>query len=208
LSLQLVTAPTQEPVTLVEAKAHLRVDFADDDALITSLIAAARQAAETLTGRQLTTARWKQVLDCFPGGALTGFGVDRPFSLPGHAILIAKAPLQSVVSIEYLDMGAVQQTLAAPMYTVDAACEPARITPVFGQIWPVSLPQIGSVSVTFDAGYGGPSLVPDGIKAWIKIRVGSLYAHREEVAVTGRGQGITPLPFIDGLLDPFRVITC
>ena len=206
--MQLVTAPTQEPVTLVEAKAHLRVDFADDDALITSLIAAARQAAETLTGRQLTTARWKQVLDCFPGGALMGFGVDRPFSLPGHAILIAKAPLQSVVSIEYLDMGGVLQTLAAPTYTVDAACEPARITPVFGQVWPVSLPQIGAVSVTFDAGYGGPSLVPDGIKAWIKIRVGSLYAHREEVAVTGRGQGIVPLPFIDGLLDPFRVITC
>jgi uncharacterized phiE125 gp8 family phage protein len=192
LSLQLVTAPTQEPVTLVEAKAHLRVDFADDDALITSLIAAARQAAETLTGRQLVTARWKQVFDCFPW----------------HAILLAKAPLQSIVSIEYLDMGAVLQTLAAPMYTVDVACEPARVTPVFGQIWPISLPQIGSVSVTFDAGYGGPSLVPDGIKAWIKIRVGSLYAHREEVAVTGRGQGIAPLPFIDGLLDPFRVITC
>ena len=192
MSLQLVTAPTQEPVTLVEAKAHLRVDFADDDALITSLIAAAMQAAETLTGRQLLTARWKHVFDCFPG----------------QAILLAKAPLQSVVSIEYLDMGAVLQTLAAPMYTVDAACEPARITPVFGQIWPVSLPQIGSVSVTFDAGYGGPSLVPDGIKAWIKIRVGSLYAHREEVAVTGRGQGIAPLFFINGLLDPFRVITC
>jgi uncharacterized phiE125 gp8 family phage protein len=192
LSLQLVTAPTQEPITLVEAKAHLRVDFADDDALITSLIAAARQAAETLTGRQLMTARWKQVFDCFPGAP----------------ILLAKAPLQSIVSIEYLDMGAVLQTLAAPTYTVDAACEPARVTPVFGQIWPVSLPQIGAVSVTFDAGYGGPSLVPDGIKAWIKIRVGSLYAHREEVAVTGRGQGIAPLHFIDGLLDPFRVITC
>jgi uncharacterized phiE125 gp8 family phage protein len=207
MPLQLITPPTEEPVSLAEAKAHLRVDFSDDDSLITSLIAAARQAAETLTGRQLTTARWKQILDGFPGPSLMGVPVGRPFTLPGHAILIAKAPVQSVVSIDYLDMGSALQAVSSSTYTVDAACEPARITPVFGQIWPVSLPQIGAVSVTFDAGYGGAASVPEGIKAWIKIRVGSLYAHREEVALTGRGQNISPLPFIDGLLDPFRVRT-
>lgn len=50
MPLQLLTPPTAEPVSLVEAKLHLRVDFNDDDALITSLITAARQAAETITG--------------------------------------------------------------------------------------------------------------------------------------------------------------
>ena len=47
--------------------------------------------------------------------------------------------------------------------------------------------------------------VPEGIKSWIKLRVGSLYAHREEVALLARGK-IEPLPFIDGLLDPFKVV--
>jgi hypothetical protein len=75
---------------------------------------------------------------------------------------------------------------------------------VFGQIWPIALPQIGAVSVIFDAGYGDASAVPEGIKTWIKLRLGSLYVHREEVASMTRGR-IDPLPFIDGLLDPYKV---
>ena len=204
MPLQLVTPPAEEPVSLIEAKLHLRVDFDEDDTLIASLIAAARQGAETLTGRQLITARWKQVLDCFPGPSLMGVPAGQAFSLPGHAILLPKAPVQSVVSIDYLDMGATSQTMHASSYTVDNACEPARITPVFGQIWPICLPQIGAVSVTFDAGYGTAAQVPEGIKSWIKLRVGSLYAHREEVALLNRGS-IESLPFVDGLLDPFRM---
>ena len=206
MPIQLVTPPTEEPVSLLEAKLHLRVDVDEDDMLIASLITAARQAAETLTGRQLTTARWKQVLDCFPGPSLMGVPAGQTFTLPGHAILLAKAPVQSVVSINYLDMASVNQTMPALTYTVDAACEPARITPVFGQIWPICLPQIGAVSVTFDAGYGTASQVPEGIKSWIKLRLGSLYAHREEVAALSRGR-IESLPFIDGLLDPYKVVT-
>ncbi|WP_374691889.1 head-tail connector protein [Accumulibacter sp.] len=205
MPLQLLTPPAAEPVSLAEAKAHLRVDFNDDDALITALIAAARQAAETITGRQLVTARWKLVLDRFPGACGIGALVGQTFSLPGHAILLPKCPVQSVVAIEYLAMDGSIQTMPATDYTVDTACEPARITPVFGQVWPNALPQIGAVGVTFDAGYGMAAAVPEGLKSWIKLRVGSLYAHREEVALLTRGS-IAPLPFIDGLLDPYRVV--
>ena len=206
MPLQLVTPPAEEPVSLIDAKLHLRVDFTDDDALIIALISAARQAAETLTGRQIVTARWKLVLDSFPGPSLMGVPAGLSFSLPGHAILLSKCPVQSVVSIQYLDMASTTQTMPAADYTVDTACEPARITPVFGRIWPISLPQIGAVWVTFDAGYGDATRVPEGIKSWIKLRVGSLYAHREEVAILTRGK-IEPLPFIDSLLDPYRVVT-
>jgi hypothetical protein len=34
--------------------------------------------------------------------------------------------------------------------------------------------------------------------------VGSLYGHREEMSVLSRGR-IDPLPFVDGLLDGFKV---
>ena len=204
MPMQLITPPAGEPVSLQEAKAHLRVDFDDDDGLIQALIAAARQAAETITNRQLMSARWKLVMDSFPGPSLMGVPAGQPFSLPGHAILIHKSPVLNVVSINYLDMAGVLQSMPASNYTVDTACEPARITPVFGQIWPIALPQICAVSVTFDAGYGAAASVPEGIKSWIKLRVGSLYAHREEVAALSRGR-IEPLPFVDGLLDPFKV---
>jgi hypothetical protein len=76
---------------------------------------------------------------------------------------------------------------------------------VFGSAWPVSLPQIGAVQLVFGAGYGDAASVPAGIKSWIKLRVGSLYAHREEVALLTSGK-IESLSFIDGLLDPYRVV--
>jgi uncharacterized phiE125 gp8 family phage protein len=202
--MQLITPPAGEPVSLAEAKLHLRVDFDDDDSLIQVLISAARQAAETLTNRQLVTARWRMVLDSFPGPSLMGVPAGQTFTLPGHAVLLPKSPVQSVVEIRYLDMAGAWQVMPAANYIVDSACEPARITPVFGQIWPIALPQIGAVSVIFDAGYGDASAVPEGIKTWIKLRLGSLYVHREEVASMTRGR-IDPLPFIDGLLDPYKV---
>lgn len=204
MPLQLVTPPAEEPVSLAEAKQHLRVDGGDDDLLIGSLIPAARQAAETKTGRQLITARWKLVLDAFPGPSLMQSATGASFCLPGHAILLAKCPVQSVVSIEYMDMNGATQVMPADDYVLDVACEPARITPVFGKTWPPTLPQMGAVSVTFDAGYGAASAVPEGLKSWIKLRVGSLYGHREEMSVLSRGR-IDPLPFVDGLLDGFKV---
>lgn len=204
MPMQLITPPAAEPISLAEVKLHLRVDFDEDDALIQALISAARQAAEMLTQRQLVTARWRMVLDSFPGCGLMGVPAGQTFTLPGHAILIPKSPLQSVVEIRYLDMAGIWQVMPATNYTVDNACEPGRITPVFGQIWPIALPQIGAVSVIFDAGYGSAADVPEGLKSWIKLRLGSLYAHREEVASMARGR-IDPLPFVDGLLDPYKV---
>ena len=204
MAMQIVTPPSEEPVSLAEAKLHLRVDSDDDDALISTLIIAARQAAETLTGRQMINARWKLVLDAFPGAAMMGAHHAASFSFPSHVIVVSKCPVQSVVGIQYLDMNGSIQTLSPADYVVDAACEPARITPVFGKTWPPTLPQIGSVTVMFDAGYGTAAAVPAGIKSWIKLRIGSLYAHREEMSVLMRGR-IDPLPFVDGLLDPYRV---
>ena len=188
MSLSLITPPTVEPVSLAEAKLHLRVDFDDDDALIESLISAARVAAETLTGRQICTARWMRTLDGFPCSSL----------------LLHRCPVQSVVEISYQDQLGQWQTVDPSIYVSDLTSEPARITPRFGNTWPITLSQIGVVRVVFDAGYGTPSDVPEGLKSWIKLRIGSLYAHREEMSILSKGR-IDPLPFVDGLLDPYRV---
>lgn len=83
MRLKLKTAPTVEPISLDEAKLHLKVDSADDNALITALIVTVRQLAEFETKRALITQTWQMYLDTAPA----------EFEIP-------KPPLQSVVSIK------------------------------------------------------------------------------------------------------------
>ncbi len=185
----LTVVPAAEPITMEEARLHLRVDLPDDDQLINALIGAARQHAEMVTQRQLITATWKLVLDGFQ---------ENP-------ILLNKSPVQAVLSVKYLDMTGAQQILPISEYVVDTSTEPARIMPRFGKVWPIALPQIGSVEILFTAGYGDITAVPEGIKSWIKIRIGSLYENRSEIDIIPNG-ALVKMPFVDSLLDPFRVV--
>ena len=206
MAYKLLVEPAIEPITLADAKQHLRMEVSDDDALITLLIAAARQYAEQLTRTSFITQQWSLVLDAFPGPSLMGVPAGLPWSLPGHALLLEHGPVQSIDSITYMDMASAVQTMPSANYIADMTGLLARVTPKFGQIWPITLPQIASVSVNFTAGYGTTAdKVPAGLVQWMKLRIGTLYENREEV-VTGRGITVTPMPFIDGLLDPYRLV--
>ena len=98
------------------------------------------------------------------------------------------------------------QTLASTEYLVDAVSEPARLTPAYSKTWPATRNQANAVTVTFVCGYASPEAVPIGIRRWMKLRVGTLYENREEVALLNRGK-IEALPYVDRLLDAYRVIT-
>ncbi|HEY3432544.1 MAG TPA: head-tail connector protein [Rhodocyclaceae bacterium] len=202
---KLITAPTEEPVSLLEAKAHLRVDISDDDMLITALITAARQFAETECQRALCTQVWQLVLDAFPGPSLLGIPAGVAYSVPGHAIQLEHPPIQAIASIQYLDMGGSLQTMPNTDWKADLTSAPARITPRFGKIWPITLPEIGAVQVNFTAGYGAATDVPQGIKNWMLLRIGALYENREELIVAPKVT-VAELPYVDRLLDPWRVV--
>jgi hypothetical protein len=64
----------------------------------------------------------------------------------------------------------------------------------------------GSPVTLADVGTGSNFIgtVPEGLRNWILLRTGSLYENREEVAILNRGK-VEQLPFVDGLLDPYRV---
>lgn len=175
MALVQVMAPSAEPIDLAEAKLHLRYAANDQDALILAAIAGVRAQAETLTNKQLVACRWKQVLDSFPGYSTTFAPYGRTFSLPGNAILLRRFPVLQVVSIQYLDMEGATQTVDPSTYTVDYSTEPVRITPVFGEIWPIPLPQIGSVWITFDAGYAARITAQGNnltVQGWTPLNVG------------------------------------
>lgn len=186
-ALQLVTPPEAEPVSLAEAKEHLRVDSPDEDAYVSGLVAAARQLLEDVCGRQFVTATWELALDRFPCVA------------DGHggAIVVPRAKLTAVESIQYVAADGTTATLAADRYRVDARSEPGRITPAFGTYWPSALGVTAAVVVRFTAGYGAAVAVPDPLKHAIKLLVGHWYENREEVVV---GTIATPLPMAVGAL--------
>lgn len=275
-----MSAPQGDPIHLLEARAQVKQDIGDDDALFNIWIGAAADFCQAETWCQLVSARWKQVMDAFPNPSQQGIYDGQSFSLPKNAILLDRSPLIQVVSITYIDMNGSLATMPPSDYTVDMSCSPPRITPVFGKIWPIPLPQMGSVQVTFDAGYIAPIVIdinantiapknwktlavndsirvsnsggalpaplqvmtdyyvksvvsagvytlsatpggaviditdagtgnqylgelPRGLKGWMLMRIESLFTHRGEVAVV---KGVlVPLPYIDRLLDPFRV---
>ena len=156
MPLQIIQEPAAEPLSLFDAKLHLRVDITDDDALISALISSVRQYAETITRRAFIQQTWQYVIDSFPGPTLTGVPWGKTFTLPQHAIEIEKSRVQQVTAINYLDMSGNLQVMPAAQYVVDYSSEPCRITPVFGQIWPIPMPQIGACNVQFVAGYAAP----------------------------------------------------
>lgn len=217
------TAPSVEPVSLIEAKAHLRVDVTDDDGYISALIVAARQAAETITRRALITQSWAVTLDQFPApgqnvGSANWYGPQwgnspgplttlRADGRTGFEIFLSHCPLISVDSITYTDSDGNTQTLAASAYKVDLVSEPARIVPAYGTTWPATRNEINAVTVTYTCGYGAAGTnVPQAIKSWMLVRIGAMYENREEV-LTGRSMSAVDLPFADALLADYRVVT-
>ena len=189
---QLTQAPAGEPLTLAEVKAHIRVDTTDDDALIPLLITAVRQHVEQITARSLLTQKWAYTTDGF-------------YQPESATIRLEKGPITSIDSINYLAMDGTTQVMPATDYIADLTGQLARITPRFGKIWAITLPQIASVTVNFTAGYGAASDVPQGLKQWMKLRIGSLYENREDVLVGARII-VVEMPFVDSLLDPYRIV--
>lgn len=146
--------PAVTPVSLIEAKAHLRVDHNDDDTLITALIAAAVDHLDGWTGilgRCLVEQTWRQDFDTFAT------------CLP--------LPLGPVISVSSLTVGGVTVDASDYALLVDAGGR-ARVEIAHIASGP------GTVSVTYKAGY---ATVPAALKVAIMLLVGNWYENREAV---------------------------
>ncbi len=182
------TAPSQEPVTLAEAQAHLNITSADDNSYITALIAAARQYAENHLQRALITQTRSLYLDAFASEMMPAF-----------------SPLQSVLSITYNDENGATQTLSTSVYNVDAVSTPGKVTLGYNQSWPSTRTMKNAVRIQYKAGYGDSgSAVPEAIRQAMLLLVGHWYENREPVAV---GMATNNIDFtVTALLQQYRVM--
>lgn len=190
----LVTAPAVEPITLTQAKLHLRVTHDSEDDLITGLIVAARAQAEHLLGRRLITQTWDMVVDAFPGACQ---------SLRLHPGLV-KA--QAVVYIQYLDTAGEVQTMPAEDYALDPHTLPGWIFPAEDADWPTDVADTANaVRVRVVCGFGDAAAdVPQEVRQYMLMQLGTLYKFREEI-VAGVQAVELPNKYAERLLDRWRV---
>ena len=161
-------APATTPVSLSEVNLACRIDTSAEDALITGYLNSAIEQLEGtakgnkgILGRALITQTWALYLDDFPAGDC--------FELP-------LPPLQSVTSIQYYNDAGTLTTLSSSVYQVDTVSEPARVMLKLGQTWPTVEQQLlNAVVVTFVAGYGNASAVPEALKASLYLLVQKAY---------------------------------
>ena len=176
--------PDQEPITLEEAKNHLRVHHDLEDALIESLITAAREWCEDFQNRAYLTQEWVLYFD----------------ELQYDVIRIPRPPLQQVNSIVVVGADDVQHDVTD--YEVDDNPNPARLK--INEYPAVDTRELSSLQIEYTAGHESPDDVSDKVKNAIKLLVGHWYKNREAVVA-----GTVPRPLemaVTSLLSQNRIM--
>ena len=182
--LNLITDAVDEPVTLAQAKDHLRIDGTTEDAYIQSLIYAARKAIEGEINRPIGEQTFELGISKWP---------DLKIELP-------RLPFQSLISIKYtVEAGTVttlHDTESSPaveseIFHTDEGDDytPGTLYLKSGESWPSDTLAPGyPIRIRFTAGI--TDLSEDLYHAHL-LTLAHLFEHRETVT---EGQPMTEVP--------------
>lgn len=147
------TQPTEEPLTLAEAKLYLRVDGTDDDTLITNMMLAVRRAAEQYLRRTLVTRQWKLAYD-----------TDAPLE-----VRLPMGGVTSIIRVTKVAEDATTEDVSASLYALNAA----RTVLCFTQAITAH-----RVEIVYQAGYSAAAAVPASIRQGMLAHLTELYDGR------------------------------
>jgi len=197
----LLTPPSSLPVSVDEAKSHLRIEADDltaaDAALLHHYIHAATNYVEEYLRRRLITQTWKFYLDAFPAN-------DGEIVVPISPLLDVE-----VNNFIFFDVAGNATTVDNELYVVDAPSGPnpprGRIVLDYGKQWPTTAREHqNAIEIVVDVGYGATiAAVPEAIRIAILQLAGNMYANRETV-VTGTIATKMPMS-AEFLLSPYRL---
>ena len=194
MPLILISGPAVEPVTLAEAKAHLRVDGTAEDTLIASLIVTSRLHVEAVAGLALVTQSWSWYIDAWPQG---------PPGPPGHAVRLPLRPVQSIEAVRLYDEAGTATTLDPATYFLDGTAAPPRLIRHGAVAWTRPGRVANGIEIAFTAGYGNAAAdVPAPIRQAVLLLVAHWYEHRSPLE---EGAHPVPLPdMVSDLVAPYR----
>ncbi|MDI7861266.1 head-tail connector protein [Rhizobiaceae bacterium n13] len=179
-----IRPPLAEPLTLAEAKAHLRLDGSDEDDLLLPLVKAAREHLERLSGLCLMTQALRLYRDDWPADGV---------------IQIARGPVQAIESVTVYDTGGEPVAVSLDGHRLDGASHPARLT--LNQ-FVNSHAAINGIEIDFVAGFGDAATdVPDMLKRALTMHVAHMFEWRGAVSMAGQPAGV-PAGY-DRLVTPY-----
>ena len=191
MPLLLTQGPSVEPVSLAEAKAHLRVDGSDEDTLIASLITSARVHIETTLGQALNTQSWSLFLDRWPAVA---------------TVSLLRAPVISVDAVKTYDADDVATDFAPENYFADTVSDPPRLLLRGATPWPQPGRIGNGIEIAFTAGYGAAAFdVPEPFRQAILMLVAHWFENREMVALSGQPTKVPAT--VMSLITPYRRVS-
>lgn len=171
-SLVRVTEPVVEPVSVAEAKRHLRIDseFTEDDLYLQTLITASRYYVENYVDRTLLRTELRMKLDYFPVW-------DLP--LPRPPVMADPVVVQYVPSDAALGYAAVSYT----NFRTDRDATPAVLRPQWNGTWPSCRGAENDVIISWWAGYGTTGAdVPIPARHAMLLILSHWYRNRESVS--------------------------
>ena len=187
MSAMLLTGPASEPLSVSDAKAFLRVEHDDDDAIIAALISSARHHVEALTRLGLITQTWRVILDRWPEE-----GRVRP----------KLGPLGALLSVQVYNEAGEATALDVGRFTLDRAAgviaAPAWSLPLPGR------PQAG-IELDMEIGFGAADKVPQVLLQAIRMLVAHWYENRGLVAI-GASVAMLP-PSVNAMISSQRVLS-
>jgi uncharacterized phiE125 gp8 family phage protein len=188
MPLVLTAGPAVEPITLTEAKTHVRVDGTAEDTLVASLIVTSRLHVEAGIGLALVTQSWSYFLDRWP---------------PGPVLELPLRPVQTIDAVRLYDESAVATTVPPETYLLDGESAPARLVRQGALAWPRPGRVANGIEVAFTAGFGAAAAaVPGPIRQAILLLVAHWYEHRSPLEI---GAAAEPVPgMVAELLGPYR----
>jgi len=184
---QVITPASTYPVSLTEAKSHLKVDTTADDTYITSIIKAATQLSEEYTNRFFIDTVIEQTCSDF-----------------AQLQTLFKSKVSAVAHVKYYDSDNSLQTLSATIYDTQLQYEPSQIQLADDKSFPEITKRNDAVVARYTVGYGSAaSDVPEIIKQAILLTIGNFYQNRNSVVI---GRIATELPMnVKWLLDTYKV---
>ncbi len=188
MALVLTSGPALEPVTVAEAKAHLRIDGTAEDLLLASLILTSRLHIESALGLALITQSWSVMLDHWPDRA---------------DVALPLRPVQAITDVRVLAADGTPVTLLPSSYVFEGRGVPPRLVRT-GDAWPKPGRAASGIEIQLTAGFGSlASDVPATIRHALLLLVAHWYEHRDPIEIGLQGTSIPRA--VSDLLSSHRV---